>query len=298
MFPKNYIPTKPFKNFKWKWASLQCTERLNDPVILLGVLFRMRKLELLNRNLKYSSPEFAHEMQELSSDVSDSIRVNLGGRVGERNIIRNSSQYWRAVGLIPNDRSGRIHLTEFGRKVADREISQTEFAAITIQTFRLPNPQIQSEEECQLWYNSGLILHPLKLILEILCELTKLDQMQGYITPEELVRVIIPLSGAKAELQDYVDFILWYRAGEITLIGWPNCTEGANDFRIAREYLLFLSNYGYLNKSEARKREEEEYHININIFAEIEEIIREQPKDESLLKALDQIRASEVASRG
>lgn len=187
-------------------------------------------------------------------------------------------------------------MTEFGRKVADREISQTEFAAITIQTFRLPNPQIQSKEECQRWYDAGIILHPLKLILEILCELTKLDQMQGYITPDELVRIIIPLSGAKAELQDYVDFILWHRAGEITLIGWPNCTEGANDFRIAREYLLFLSNYGYLNKSEARKREEEEYHININIFAEIEEIIREQPKDESLLKALDQIRASEVAS--
>lgn len=296
MFPKNYIPTKPFQDFKWKWASLQCTERLNDPVILLGVLFRMRKLELLNRNLKYSSPEFAQEMRELSNDVSDSIKVNLGGRVGERNIIRNSSQYWRAVGLIPNDRSGRIYLTEFGRKVADREISQTEFAAITIQTFRLPNPQIQSEEECQRWYDAGLILHPLKLILEILCELTKLDQMQGYITPYELVRIIIPLSGAKAELQDYVDFILWHRAEEITLIGWPNCTEGANDFRIAREYLLFLSNYGYLNKPEVRKREEEEYHININIFAEIEEIIREQPKDESLLKALDQIRASEVAS--
>ena len=63
----------------------------------------------------------------------------------------------------------------------------------------------------------------------------------------------------------------------------------ANDFRIAREYLLFLSNYGYLCKSDARKREEEEYHININIFAEIEEIIHEQPKEESLLKALDQI---------
>lgn len=296
MLPKNYIPTKPFQDFKWKWASLQCTERLNDPVILLGVLFRMRKLELLNQNLKYSSPEFAQEMLELSNDVSDSIKVNLGGRVGERNIIRNSSQYWRAVGLIPNDRSGRIQLTEFGKKVADREISQTEFAAITIQTFRLPNPQIQSDEECRRWYASGIILHPLKLVLEILCELTKLDQMQGYITPEELVRIIIPLSGVKAGLQDYVDFILWHRAGEITLIGWPNCTEGANDFRIAREYLLFLSNYGYLNKSEARKREEEEYHININIFAEIEEIIHEQPRDESLLKALDQIRASEVTS--
>ena len=296
MLPKNYIPTKPFKNFKWKWASLQCTERLNDPVILLGVLFRMRKLELLNKNIKYSSPEFAQEMRELSNDVSDSIKVNLVGRVGERNIIRNSSQYWKAVGLIPNNRSGRIQLTEFGKKVADREISQTEFAAITIQTFQLPNSNIQSNEECQQWYASGLLLHPLKLILEILCELTKCDQMQGYITPKELVDIVIPLSGAKAELQDYIDFILWHRAGEITLIGWPNCAEGANDFRIAREYLLFLKNYGYLNKPDDRRREDEKYFININILAEIEEIIREQPKDKSLLKALDQIRASEVIS--
>lgn len=296
MFPLNYVPVKPFSDFKWRWASLQCTERLNDPVILLGVLFRMRKLERLNRNLKYSSPEFAQEMLELSNDVSDSIKVNLGGRVGDRNIIRNSSQYWRAVGLIPNDRSGRIQLTDFGKKVADRDISQTEFAAITIQTFRLPNPQIQSEEECNRWYAAGILLHPLKLILQILCELTKLDQTQGYITPEELVRIVIPLSGVKAEIADYVGFILRYRAGEITLSGWPNCIEGANDFRIAREYLLFLNNYGYLDKTEARRREEEVYHINVNIFAEIEEIIRAQPKDESLLKALDQIRASEVAS--
>ena len=272
------------KEAKWKWASLQCTERLNDPVVLLGVLFRMRKLELLGQNLKYSSPEFAQEMQELSDDISDSIKVNLGGRVGERNIIRNSSQYWRAVGLIPNDRSGRIQLTEFGQKVADRDISQTEFAAITIQTFCLPNPRIQSQEECQRWYAAGILLHPLKLLLEITCELIKLDQIQGYITPRELVQIIIPLSGVKAEIRDYVDFILWYRAGEITLIGWPNCAEGANDFRIAREYLLFLSNYGYLNRSEAGKREEEEYYINVSILAEIEEIIHEQPKDESLLK--------------
>ena len=110
MLQKDFIPTKPFPDFKWKWASLQCTERLNDPVVLLGVLFRMRKLELLNRDLKYSSQEFAQEMLDLSNDLSDSIKVNLGGRVGERNIIRNSSQYWRAVGLIPNDRSGKIQL--------------------------------------------------------------------------------------------------------------------------------------------------------------------------------------------
>ena len=53
-----------------------------------------------------------------------------------------------------------------------------------------------------------------------------------------------------------------------------------------------MNNYGYLERPAARKREEEEYHVNINILAEIEEIIREQPKDESLLKALDQISSS------
>lgn len=45
MFDKKFVPEKPFSDFKWKWACLQCTEGLNDPVILLGVLFRMRKLE-------------------------------------------------------------------------------------------------------------------------------------------------------------------------------------------------------------------------------------------------------------
>lgn len=41
----NYIPTLPFPNFKWKWACYACTEGINDPVVLLGVLFRMAKLE-------------------------------------------------------------------------------------------------------------------------------------------------------------------------------------------------------------------------------------------------------------
>ena len=297
MFPKTFIPKKPFSDFKWKWASLQCTERLNDPVILLGVLFRMRKLELEKRGLKYSSPEFAKEMAELSDDVSDSIKVNLGGRVGERNLMRNSSQYWKAVGLIPNSRSGIIQLTEFGQKVADRDISQSEFAAITIQTLQLPNPRIQDNEECKRWYSAGIMLHPLKLLLEIMCELTKLDQRQGYLTPDELIKVIIPLSGAKAVIQDYVNFILWYRSGEVTLQGWPNCAEGANDFRFAREFLLFLEHYGYIGKHEsAARREEEEYMINLDIFAEIELLVNEQSKDSSLLKALDQIRTSEVAS--
>ena len=291
MFPQNFIPTKPFPEFKWKWACLQCTEGLNDPVVLLGVLFRMRKLE--PQGVKYSSSEFAQELIELSNDIKDSVGVDLARRTGERNLIRNSGQYWRAVGLIPaNDRTGKIKLTEFGRRVADHDISQNEFAAITIQTFKLPNPTIQSPEECKQWLNKKLIIYPLRLLLEIEMELYSLGQ--GFITTEELIRIIIPLSGCKAELQDYINFILWFRAGEISLIGWPNCCPEANDMRIAREYLLFLSNYGFINLESEGTRMQEKYYINDVIISEIGEIISSKPKDESLLNALNLIRTTEV----
>ena len=293
MLPKNYIPVKPFPEFKWKWACLQCTEGLNDPVVLLGVLFRMRKLEPLG--VKYSSDEFAKELIDLSNDIKDSVGVDLERRTGDRNLIRNSGQYWRALGLIPpGGRSGQIQLTEFGRRVADHDISQTEFAAITVQTFKLPNAQIQSQQECALWLEHNLVLYPLRLILEIQMKLQELGQ--GYITTEELIKVIIPLSGCHAEIEDYVNFILWYRAGEISLIGWPNCCPEANDMRIAREYLLFLSNYGYINLVGGNTRMAEKYEINAVILDEISAIIAQKSKDESLISALAQIRATEVTS--
>lgn len=289
MFDKKFIPEKPFSDFKWKWACLQCTEGLNDPVILLGVLFRMRKLELLNKGIKYSSDEFARELIELSKDTEESVGVDLARRTGERNLIRNSGQYWRALNLIaPGSRLGKIELTDFGRRVADRDISQTEFAAITVQTFRLPNPQVQSSEECELWLKHGLIIYPLKLILEIVCELLK--HGEGYLTTEELVRIVIPLSGCHAELQDYVNFIRWYREGSIDISKWPNCTPGANDVRIAREYFLFLSNYGYMEMKSKHDRMSEQYFVCDYLTDEITQILNEQVKQDSILDILSRMR--------
>lgn len=272
MLSKDFVPVKPFPDFKWKWASLQCTESLNDPVILLGVLFRMRKLEKLNQGIKYSSEAFSEELRALSDDTKDSIDVDLAGRTGSRNLIRNSGQYWRALNLIaPGDRSGKIRLTNFGREVADHEISQTEFAAITVQSFHLPNPQVQSQEECARWVEKGLILYPLRLLLEISCELRK--RKEGYITPDELVHVIIPLSGCHAELTDYVNFICWRREGVISTENWPNCAPEANDKRIAREYLLFLANYGYMEMKSGHDRMSEQYYICDYLISEIEQLL-------------------------
>ena len=293
MLQQNYIPKKPFTDFKWKWASLQCTEGLNDPVVILGVLFRMRKLE--EHGYKYSSEEFATELRELSEDIKDSIGVDLARRTGERNLIRNSGQYWRALGLLEDgDRSGKINLTEFGRRVADHDISQTEFSAITVQTFKLPNTKIQTAEECNTWLKHDLVIYPLRILLSVLRRLQELGQ--GYITTEELIRIIIPLSGVKSEIDEYVNFILWFRAGKITLIGWPNCTPRDNDPRIAREYLLFLSYYGYVNRFEGVTRMDERYAYNETLDAEIAAILAKPPKEESLQEAIAQIRTTDITS--
>ena len=45
MLDKSFIPQKPFPDFKWQWATFAPTESINDPVVQLGVLFRMEKLE-------------------------------------------------------------------------------------------------------------------------------------------------------------------------------------------------------------------------------------------------------------
>ena len=295
MLSKQFIPTLPFEDYKWKWACMTCTESINDPVVLLGVLSRMRKLEPLK--VSYSSNQFAEEMVNLSKDISDSIGVDLARRTGPRNLIRNSGQYWKAVGLIPRVSHGAIELTDLGRKVADHIISQSEFAAITVQTFRLPNMAIQGRGECQRWYDHNIVFHPLKLLLQIELRLNELGE--GFITPFELVNIIIPLTGEigsknSPDIQDYVNFIIWYRTKEITLDNWPNCCPAANDKRIAREFLLFLHNYGYLKRNDMDKNSNEHYYIDQEVLHEIETIVQNDSEDKSLQSVIEEIRASEV----
>lgn len=295
LLDRTFIPTKPFPEFKWKWASLQCTEGLNDPVVLLVVLFRMRKLE--GRGLRFSSPEFSNELRSLSVDIKDSIGINLVGRTGDRNLIRNSGQYWKALGLIPTkNHSGIIRLTPFGHMVADHEVSQTEFAALVIQQLTLPNPNIQSEKECSLWHQYGLEFKPLKLLLAILLGLHSRSSSYAYMTAEELTNIIIPLSGCSATVEDYVNFIIWKRQGEISTEHYPNCIPEANDLRIAREFLLFLSLYGYINCEKGKvKRLEQRFRINSMLLDEIKQIIDEDNAP-SLQEKLKILRKSSVIS--
>lgn len=264
MLDRNFIPQLPFQDFKWKWATYAPTESINDPIVLLGVLFRLEKLE---GKCSYNSEMFTQSLKELTLDLEDSVGIDLAGRGGERNVMRNSQQYWKALGLIPSDTHGTIRLTDFGRKIARHEISQTEFSAVTILTHTLPNPNIQNDSECQLWNKYGISVHPLKLILSI-CR--RLD----YITSKELREIVIPLSSChNAKIDDYCNFISWYRDGLLDIGKWPNCCKGSNDKRMAREFLLFLSYYGYLQIEKGTTNDNDKYIVNSDIIDEIDSIL-------------------------
>lgn len=299
MLPSDFIPKKPFPEFKWRWASKECTEGLNAPLILLGVLYRLYKLD--GKGLTYSSEAFAKEMKTLEMEVKHNVdfNVRLSSRTGERNIMRNSKQYWTSLGLVENAPKGVIKLTDFGREIARHNISQTEFAAITIQTMAIPNPATMSMEECMRWKDVGLRLYPLKLLLQIMRRLHEDGASPAYITRDELCDVIISLSGVKAAtIEDYAAFINAYRKDKAMFGHWPDCCTGANDKRIAREFLLFLSNYGYVNlvREKGHCNATERYAYNSYLDKEIAEIISDNLENQTLADTWKQLKTNSSAT--
>lgn len=289
---KEYIPQLPFPTFKWKWATSTCREGLNDPVVLLGVLKRMRSFD--NQHISYSSTEFFDSLTDLAAQIGSETGVNVRGNSPERNIVRNQKQYWTGLGLV-KDIDGEIALTDFGRRVADNEISKAEFAAVTIKTFKLPNRFIRVEDR-SIWERYHIAIYPLILILNIIREMYGRCSAEGYLTTDELTRIVIPLSGTnEATTSDYCNFLEWYRQGELNLTSWPNCVPGSNDSRIAREFLLFLSNYGYLIRSGTQRNNQQRFTYNAILDDEIKEITR-TPRERSVESTLLLLRDTPVVS--
>jgi hypothetical protein len=258
------MPTKPFPEYKWQWATLTCTEGLDSPPVLLGVLRAMRKYE----GRSASSAGFNTELKIVEEQTHST--VNLA-RTPDRNLLRNSGQYWKALDLIADDH-GRIMLTPFGRQVADREITRTEFAMTVIKILQLPNLRIERNPD--KWEAAGLVIKPLELIMQILSELEKTRKDQAYITPYELVKITIPLAGEKTQIKEHVDALLQHRAHLLDISSWPDCAPSSNDQRMAREFLLFLGNYGFCRVESGKTRMDEKYYLSALEPAETDKLLQ------------------------
>lgn len=281
---------KPFPEFKWRWAVTTPSESLNHPRVFLGVLRAMGAFE----GRKPSDPAFNTQLSKVQTDIRPIIGTELHlVRDNNRNLLRNSQQYWKALGVLKTTQGG-ITLTKLGRAISDGHITTEEFAAATVKTFQLPNKGIEIADVIKKWDAAKLSINPLSLILKILLEINSnygLDS--AYLTPSELIKLIIPLSAIRASPPDIAESLNEYRInpGAFTL---PDCAPGANDPRMAREFLLFLAHYRFLEQAPAPTNLSEKYKVRAEDLPLLQQLIAYTPTAIEIQGVADELTRREI----
>lgn len=237
---------KPFPSYKWKWGAQTLTESLNVPEIYFGCLNVLYQ----NQGLPANSQEVEDALQVVQEDLNElregTRPLNLA-RGRERNLFRNSGQYWKLTGLLEST-SPEIVLTELGKGYASGQITRSEFASYVVKNFELPNVNTQTSTEVSSWVARGLNFKPLEIILSVILSLYRHSRSSGYITTEELLHVVIPMTGNKFNVEEITNGVQSYRQNKSQFSGSWVATDGENDHRIAREFLLFLHFYDFLGR--------------------------------------------------
>lgn len=247
-------PEKPFDTYKWRWLSVTPSEGLLETPVFLGVLRSLYR----NEGSAYSSAGLYNDLKQTKIDTSTNIDL---ARSQDRNLFRNSGQYWRGTGLLLPTR-GEIELTSLGRKVASGEITQDEFAALMVRNTVLPNPKTYSNSEIKKWNEVDLRIKPFEVILSVMDFLGHKNLEEAYLTPNELMKIVIPMSGVKHKEDTISDAVYAYRKNKLDISDWPDCTPGANDERLAREFLLFLSKFGICQVGNNASRYDQKFFID------------------------------------
>ena len=278
-----YAPVKPFTSYKWRWLSVQPSEGLLEAPVFLGVL---RALQL-HEDESYSSFSLHEELERVRHDTNTSINL---ARTPERNLFRNSGQYWRGTGLVDSNSRGIIRLTALGHDVASGQITNDGFAALMVRNTVLPNLLTYSKAEIQKWEYADLRIKPLELILAVMDQLGRnYGIAQAFLRPIELISVLIPLAGERTSANSCAQAIYRFRSGNLDVSSWPDCASDSNDKRLAREFLLFLANFGICQTDNTNDRYKQKFYLDSILSTEI------QPNEHRFLSNNSEITASEIS---
>jgi hypothetical protein len=184
-------------------------------------------------------------------------------RTRDRNLIRNSGQYWKGTGLLSLD-PGVIRLTQLGRLVASGQVTRDDFAAIMVQQTVLPNPWTYTAAEVARWRAANLEIHPLSLILQVMEHLGRSHGglNAAHVSAWELIRIVIPLAGTRANAAEIADAVARHRVGRLDVRSWPDCAPAANDHRLAKEFLRFLANFNLCQRVRGATTWEDRYYLD------------------------------------
>ncbi len=249
------IPVKPFESYAWRWLHLQPTEGLLRAPVYLGVLRALAK----NEGRAYTSKSLHDDLYRVQIDTGTNVIL---AREPTRNLLRNSGQYWRGMGVLDGNRH-EIELTPLGKSVANGEVTLNEFASKIIASAVLPNEYTYKRDMAQQWKNANLTIMPFALIIMTMEHLGKNFGIDAaYLTPNELSRIVIPLAGDKYVAGKISECVMLYRIGKLDITNWPNCTPQANDERLSREFLLFLKHFGICATRRMKLVWDEQYYFD------------------------------------
>jgi 5-methylcytosine-specific restriction protein B len=254
-------PSSPFPEFKWRWASTTPSESINDPKVILGVLEVMYR----HNNKRHATQSFRNDLIDLEKTLSSSVNLSRKDRGIERNIIENSGQYWKILGLINSTRDGTISLTQLGIDLVTGAIDEDGFIKLVVDDFELPNKYIENDNLIEKWKKHQIQIKPIKLIFQILIELSKktASPTEWYLTAAELRKIVVPLSAyPQVTAEGFVEKLIEFRSHPENMNSWPDCTPGDNDRRMLNEYLIFLEGFGYLDTLIVKDGSVKRYYIN------------------------------------
>jgi hypothetical protein len=277
-------PIKPFDTYKWRWLSVQPTEGLLKAPVFLGVLRALQQHE----GEAYSSTSLRDRLQQVKDETGTTVSL---ARDPDRNIFRNSGQYWRGTGLLESV-PGEIRLTSLGQRVASGVITHDEFAALMIRNTVLPNPRTYTQDEIRKWRDADLRIKPFELILATMSTLGNSRGLsEAYLTPNELIKIVIPLAGAKEPVEVIAHSVYRFRHG-LNMAGWPDCAPAANDKRLAREFLLFLENFDICRVTPAQNTYDQRFVLDELLY----DVVEIETRD-SFLEDDDKVEDEIAASR-
>ena len=232
----------PFDEYIWKWATMTPTESLNKPSIYFGCLKALVK----NEGKKLSSLEIFNDLKTIEEDLSTELGKVTLARSRERNIFRNSGEYWKMSGLFSHNSKG-IKVSDLAKAYINQKISKFDYASYLIRTLTLPNPFVTKDAIINIWKKHNLEFKPLEELLKILLELSNYHSDQAFISNTELLELIIPMLGNKYAAKDIAAALIKFRNDKIAGTDWYS-NRSANERRCAKEFLLFLKNYEILDE--------------------------------------------------
>jgi hypothetical protein len=265
-------PIIPFNNFCWYWQGTGVFEHCNDPLKLYVICKSIEQNG--NGNLTYTSA-----FKDIIENVAIANGVNASNAHDwsykarsstNSNLLLDAGSYWFNLNLICAGPNPATLTFDTLNSLSNIEVFK-ELLKERIKKYVLPNyaifnsgTNVEKQNRIQDWSNYRSFIYPFKIIAKIFKALEYEDEIQRYLTNDELCIIIIPLSVVQTDSDTYIKNILKYRNNPSDFVSWSKPQDSANNGdRMANEYLLFLEMMGLLcsNKPGTHKSVDKKYQL-------------------------------------